>query len=431
MPDPPDIPEPTLDQLLATMHVTDRQFVESKDAPWAQREAIIDFHRRQWKEAHTPKPATKSDTAKQLAAIHDLMPSPKPPEPTLGQIIHQLQHPERKSSELKQQPPLPTVPTEPITTRSPLQRPKSHPTPQEKPAVSWHTRFESTKSFFKHLKGILRFLALGLAIGSLSWSWQVLGADEYGVALGLVALFVVFSLVSLYGWVGIPEYPKATKTIKTTLFIGVGLIAVYSAAVIWQKKGEKPWTTLWAAEKPSGSATDNAARMVITDTHFSKETGLPFQKDQQIGVNFVIENQGPSEAHNVHYHVNIGFVRIHGPQQELEADIDVLTKPIYQELNTFIQAGKKGTVVSPNYSSPQYFSAILKSLSESDLAAFEKNQKALCVLARIEYNNTQWYEQCVMFANENMPELLGTGRVTWHLCGSHNDSGIHRPGSLF
>jgi hypothetical protein len=110
----------------------------------------------------------------------------------------------------------------------------------------WRGRFESTKSFFKHLHGILRVLALGLAVGSLTWSWQVLGADEYGVALGLVALFVVFSLVSLYGWAGVPEYPKATKTIKTFLIIGVGIIAVYSAAVVWQKKGDKPWATLWA-----------------------------------------------------------------------------------------------------------------------------------------------------------------------------------------
>ncbi len=115
---------------------------------------------------------------------------------------------------------------------------------------SWRRRFESTKSFFKHLNGILRVLALGLAIGSLTWSWQVLGADEYGVALGLVVLFAVFSLVSLYGWAGIHEYPKATKTIKTFLIIGVGVIAVYSAAVIWQKKGQKPLTTLWGKTTP-------------------------------------------------------------------------------------------------------------------------------------------------------------------------------------
>lgn len=49
--------EPTREQLLALMHVTDQEFCTARDSPAGQVEAILDFYRRQWEETH-PETAT-------------------------------------------------------------------------------------------------------------------------------------------------------------------------------------------------------------------------------------------------------------------------------------------------------------------------------------------------------------------------------------
>ncbi len=61
---PPDIPEPTLEQLLPTMYVSDREHCQDKTFPWAQREAIIEFYRKQWYERHRADAARRAGEAK-------------------------------------------------------------------------------------------------------------------------------------------------------------------------------------------------------------------------------------------------------------------------------------------------------------------------------------------------------------------------------
>src|SRR6266508_1334912 len=60
----PDIPEPTLEQLLPTMYVSDREHCQDKTFPWAQREAIIEFYRKQWYERHRADAARRAGEAK-------------------------------------------------------------------------------------------------------------------------------------------------------------------------------------------------------------------------------------------------------------------------------------------------------------------------------------------------------------------------------
>jgi hypothetical protein len=81
---PADPPEPTLEQLLALMHVTDRQFCESRDFPWAQREAIIEFYRKQWKESHKPVIESPSPAESEPfdGVFQDIDPSQISPHPT-------------------------------------------------------------------------------------------------------------------------------------------------------------------------------------------------------------------------------------------------------------------------------------------------------------------------------------------------------------
>ncbi|HEY9286251.1 MAG TPA: hypothetical protein VIP46_22560 [Pyrinomonadaceae bacterium] len=73
-------------------------------------------------------------------------------------------------------------------------------------------------------------------------------AGEYFVALIFTALAVLFTFAALYGWSGIPQQPKVTKSIKAVLMIASFLWGVYWAVVILRLKGDKPWGNITRAD---------------------------------------------------------------------------------------------------------------------------------------------------------------------------------------
>lgn len=70
----------------------------------------------------------------------------------------------------------------------------------------------------------------------LTWAWQVLGADEYLVALLLTLFFLIVGIGA------VAAIPKGLLRIAG--FVVVVSVAAFSASVIWIRKGDKPWSNL-------------------------------------------------------------------------------------------------------------------------------------------------------------------------------------------
>ena len=68
-----------------------------------------------------PSKPDDQKTAEGLEALHELLPPPDPPKPTLGQVLGELQRTEDKSKVSAQSDisTVPTVPAEPDTLTSP------------------------------------------------------------------------------------------------------------------------------------------------------------------------------------------------------------------------------------------------------------------------------------------------------------------------
>ena len=101
-----------------------------------------------------------------------------------------------------------------------------------------------TSSSYRNLHPAIRIIIpSGLAIGAITWAWTMLDQGEYGLAFFLTALFVVFGLLTLR------ECTRAS--VKLRLFVGCAIVlaGLYSAGVIWVKKGDKPLTSLWPQER--------------------------------------------------------------------------------------------------------------------------------------------------------------------------------------
>lgn len=59
---------------------------------------------------------------------------------------------------------------------------------------------QSVLTRFKDRHPLLRVaLPVTLAMGALTWSWQVIGQDEFTLAILLACVFALLALVSLYG----------------------------------------------------------------------------------------------------------------------------------------------------------------------------------------------------------------------------------------
>jgi len=108
--------------------------------------------------------------------------------------------------------------------------------------------FLSVKDTFKHPNNILRIVAFAIALFLFNQGWTMSGAGEYVVALSFMVLAVLFTLVAVYGWSGIPRQPKVTRLLKAVLVIVSLLWGVYSAVVIVRQKPDKPWGNITSAD---------------------------------------------------------------------------------------------------------------------------------------------------------------------------------------
>jgi hypothetical protein len=87
-------------------------------------------------------------------------------------------------------------------------------------------------------------LPFTLATAALVAAWTVLNEEEFFVAFFLLFWFLVSALVWLYGWRAFPQRPDISTLLKVGMFLAIAIISLYSGLVIWQKKGDKPWTNL-------------------------------------------------------------------------------------------------------------------------------------------------------------------------------------------
>jgi hypothetical protein len=108
--------------------------------------------------------------------------------------------------------------------------------------LSWRQRWWRS---YQNWHPVFRIgVPFALSVAMLSGAWSVLGQDEYGVAFALVVLFLALGLTAVLEtrWRGF---------LKIIVGVGVVLVALYSLAVIWKRKGDKPLTTLWSQTKPN------------------------------------------------------------------------------------------------------------------------------------------------------------------------------------
>lgn len=119
--------------------------------------------------------------------------------------------------------------------------------------------------WFKSRHPVLRVaLPITLAMGSLAWSWQVIGQDEFLVAFVLLGVFTLLALISLYGWQAWPSRPHLSKLVKICLAVGILLVATYSGLVFYQKKGDKPWSILIPLMKNKRAKEERKNTPIVT-----------------------------------------------------------------------------------------------------------------------------------------------------------------------
>ena len=99
-------------------------------------------------------------------------------------------------------------------------------------------RFRSLWRWYRERQPATRIaIPFGLAFACIAGAWTVLNEGEYGVALVLIALFLVFGVQATRETAWSPEA-------KGGVGIVITLVALYSGAIIVKKKGDKPWTNL-------------------------------------------------------------------------------------------------------------------------------------------------------------------------------------------
>jgi len=102
-----------------------------------------------------------------------------------------------------------------------------------------------TWSPYKNLPPAIRIsIPSGLALFAISWAWTMLDQGEYGLAFLLTALFVVLGLLALR------ECTLASVKLRFLVGGAIVIVGLYSAGIIWVKKGDKSLSSLWPQEKP-------------------------------------------------------------------------------------------------------------------------------------------------------------------------------------
>src|SRR2546423_10951748 len=121
-------------------------------------------------------------------------------------------------------------------------------------ALSWPRRLWHR---YQTVPRIVRIgFPVGLAFVFLSAGWNVLGQDEYGVAMALVALFVICGVGAIWEI-------KCSRKIRIAASMFVILVGVYSCDVVWAKKGDKPWTTLRGSRPQERSCELNIDSAIV------------------------------------------------------------------------------------------------------------------------------------------------------------------------
>jgi hypothetical protein len=211
----------------------------------------------------------------------------------------------------------------------------------------------------------------------------------------------------------LPLKPTRHK-VGAIVILGVVLGLIDLAAALYAQKRDAP--------APQNS-TIPLATVNFIDQGFG-DTKFPFRAGQLLGVNFVYKQHGGPVARNVHFYYAIGFVRRDVSLEQQSKEIDDLFGQIYQAADINSRSRQKGIDVFAGKAANAFFSAILPSLTSDDLRGFERKEKALAAMARIEYDDNQWTERCVMFISESVAELTKEGNIIWQYCPLHNTASI-------
>ena len=256
-----------------------------------------------------------------------------------------------------------------------------------------------------------------------------------GFELGIASKFSLLCYAIAWGIWGLSiYYSKLWIKSRTSAITSMGFLALALVGFWWLFLPEPqplPPTAREIAAEINKDRLNPAshASMQFVDQLFGA-TRFPLKEGQTAGVNFYFSANGPGIAHNVFYYAELGFVRRAVTDEEQARDIDDLFRTLYRKVNITVQNGEKGQDVFPGEYDKPFFSAIEKSLKRKDVRAFNQKKEALCAIARIEYDSTQWVERCVMFIPEQVEELNNNQRTIWNMCKEHNTSGVRRSGSL-
>jgi hypothetical protein len=99
-------------------------------------------------------------------------------------------------------------------------------------------RLRSAWRWYRERLPVVRIaIPFGLAFACIAGAWTVLNEGEYGVAIALVGLFLLFGIQAA-------RETAWSREAKWAVSVVVILMAFYSGAVIVSKKGDKPWTSL-------------------------------------------------------------------------------------------------------------------------------------------------------------------------------------------
>src|SRR6266508_4380654 len=274
-----------------------------------------------------------------------------------------------------------------------------------------------------NLTSAVNQLRAGLVwLHSYLWQWTailLIATLVYG--FGVSAMYgnqYVAACVLFFVAITVVTARAIAATKKQEQRAGVIVIVVVVAVVISALSLGWVLYTKFQVDNPT-----NQAIMEITNMDFSAETALPFQPSQPIFINLFFRNGGKMPAHNVIIHSRVTFVAVPNGLEEHEKEIDRLFKQLYKEFNDFLETGRKGFVLSQG--ERQFTTSFLESPSREDIEAFNERRAAVCVIARVEYDDIHWYERCAYFMIENLAQLKAEERMHWTFCSSHNDFGTH------
>ncbi|HXM51497.1 MAG TPA: hypothetical protein VN956_26885 [Pyrinomonadaceae bacterium] len=278
------------------------------------------------------------------------------------------------------------------------------------------------KSFGDKLSSLTEsnfFMGGGVGVALASYAFLISNASRFGLLLLVIAWLIIS--ISIYRHRFFANKPRRAQEYWNGLVCTV--VGVF-LAVTWM-------ALIPRTPRPPGSFVRITKFGLVLKPEddllwLSEGPVIRFELGKPIYVNFGIKNQGSVAAQNLHYFRVAGFVR-REPGTEQDREVEELFKPLYQEITNTYEQGRKGSEEEPDQ--PSFFSATVVP-SKANIDEFYADKTALCAIARIEYDNTQWQERCVLVTREMLQNWQDTNSIYWMFCGPHNASGAHRSGSL-